>query len=268
MSMNGAPAAPVASTHVFHYRSLRDAARSLMRDRAQLARADGLLFRRLVFVGSARTQGFTIGLVDPRRQMAMCLWEDEAALARFQRLSPIARAWRDDTDEYCEVLMRPYRAHGSYRGHEPLAGFPARRPTGGPVVMWTFANITPRNLWFFWNGIRRATPVLLRSPGLVAGIAGPEHMYRGAMTFTIWQRPEAALDFAYRRPPHQGIVKDVRAEGRLTDSMFIRFEPFAARGTWPRYSTFAPRFDVFARELAASRKPVGTAPSERKPELS
>ena len=240
---------PVASTHVFHYRTPRDAARSLMRDRAQLARADGLLFRRLVFVGSARTQGFTIGLVDPRREMAMCLWEDEAALERFQRHSPIARAWREDTDEYCEVLMRPYRTHGSYRGHEPLAGLPAQRPPAGPVVMWTFAQIPPRHLWYFWSGIRRSTPVLLRSPGLIAGIAGPEHMYRGAMTFTIWERPEAALDFAYRKAPHQEIVKEVRARDRLTASMFIRLQPYAATGTWPAYSRFATGFDRFAEGL-------------------
>ena len=70
--------------------------------------------------------------------------------------------------------------------------------------MWTFANIAPRNLWYFWSGIRRATPVLLGSPGLIAGTAGPEHMYRGAMTFTIWERLDAALDFAYREQPHRG----------------------------------------------------------------
>ena len=115
--------------------------------------------------------------------------------------------------------------------------------------MWTFANIAPRNLWFFWNGIRRATPVLVASPGLIAGTAGPEHMYRGAMTFTIWERAEAALDFAYRKPPHQQVVKDVRADGRLIDSMFIRFQPYAAAGRWPGYSRFGAGFDALARSL-------------------
>ena len=66
--------------------------------------------------------------------MAMCLWEDEAALERFQRRSPIARAWREHTDEYCEVLMRPFRTHGSYRGHEPLAGLP--RPASRRRARW------------------------------------------------------------------------------------------------------------------------------------
>jgi hypothetical protein len=235
---------------------MRDAARSLARDRAVLARAGGRLFRRLVVVGSRRREGFAIGFVDPRRQLAMCLWQDEAALARFQRDSPIARAWRERTDEYCEVLLRPYRTHGTYRGHEPLAGLRARRPTGGPAVMWTFAQIAPRNLLYFWNGIRRATPVLLESPGLIAGIAGPEHMYRGAMTFTIWERPEAALDFAYRKPPHAQIVKDVRAQDRLVDSMFIRFEPYAAHGSWPSYSAFAPGFEAFVQTLGSRSRPA------------
>ena len=132
MSVNGTPAAPVASTHVFHFRSLRDAARSLLRDRAVLARAGGLLFRRLVFVGSPRSEGFTIGLVDPRRQMAMCLWEDEAALERFQRESPIGRALaRARPTSTARSACGPFRTHGTYRGLEPLAGLPAQRPATG-----------------------------------------------------------------------------------------------------------------------------------------
>jgi hypothetical protein len=87
-------------------------------------------------------------------------------------------------------------------------------------------------------------------------------MYRGAMTFTIWERAQAPLDFAYRRPPHRGIVKTVRSDGRLIDSMFIRCEPYAATGTWPAYSRFAPGFAEFARGLQ-SEKPVGTAATER-----
>jgi hypothetical protein len=257
MSGNGSPAAPVASAHVFRYRSPREAARSLMRDRGVLARAEGLLFRRLVFVGSPRTEGFTIGLVDPRRQLAMCLWEDEAALNRFEQRSPIARAWRERTDEYGEVRMAPFRTHGSYRGHEPLAGLRAQRAPDGPVAMWTFANIPPRGMTYFWTSIRHATRALLGSPGLIAGTAGPEHLYRGAMTFTIWERPEAALSFAYRKPPHGEIVKDVRAHERLVDSMFIRFRPYAATGSWPPYSRFAGRFEEFARSLRPSTQARG-----------
>ena len=202
-----------------------------MRDRACLRALDGLLFRRLVFVGSPRTQGFTIGLVDPRRQMAMCLWENEAALARFQRRSPIARAWREDTDEYCEVLMRPYRTHGSYRGYEPLAGFPARRPGGGPVVMWTFANIAPRNLWFFWSGIRALDTGSAALPGSDRGnrragahVSGGDDVH----DLGAGRRGRSTSPTASGRTRESS--RRSATGGRLVDSMFIRSEPYAASG--------------------------------------
>jgi hypothetical protein len=132
--------------------------------------------------------------------------------------------------------------------------------------MWTFANIAPRNLWYFWRGIHRTTPALLVAPGVIAGTAGPEHMYRGAMTFTIWEGPEAPLSFAYREPPHGPIVKQVRAEDRLIDSMFIRFQPYAAAGRWPAYSRFAAGFDGFAARLRQSARAPGPAgPTESQP---
>jgi hypothetical protein len=254
MDVNGQPVSPVASTHVLRFRSPRDAARSLARDRRVLARADGLLFHRLVFVGSPRTEGFTIGLVDPRRQLAMCLWRDAEALEAFMERSSISHAWREQTDEYCELRMKPFRAHGTYRGHEPLAGLPTQRAGDGPVAMWTFANIPPRGMWFFWTHIRHATRKLLVTPSLIAGTAGPEHMYRGAMTFTLWDHADAAVAFAYREQPHKGIVNEVRAAARLVDSMFIRFHPDAAAGRWPAYSRFADRFDKLARSLRPSAR--------------
>jgi hypothetical protein len=241
---------PVASTHIFHFRSLRDAARSLFVDRRRLASVDGLRYCRHVFVGGLRSEGFTIGVVDPRRQMAMCIWEDEADLERFLGESAIGRAWREATDEYCEIRMTPFRSHGTYRGRAPLATLPASRPGEGPVALWTFAHIPPRGLWFFWNGIRGATRRLLASPGLIAGTAGPEHLYRGAMTFTLWEKVDDALSFAYREQPHRQIVDDVREQGRIVDSMFVRMRPYRASGKWPSTSRFGPAFDRLARSLA------------------
>jgi len=243
---------PIASTHLFQFRTFRDAAASLFGDRRQLARVDGLRFCRLVFVGSRGGEGFTFGIVDPRRQLAICLWDDAAALERFEQSSPIARRWRDASDEYCELRMRPFQAHGSYRGEQPLAGLSPQPTSEGPVALWTFAQIRPRSLYYFWTRIRQAAARLLASPGLVAGTAGPERLYRGAMTFTIWESLEYALAFAYREQPHRRIVRDVKERDLLTDSMFIRFRIEAAKGAWPSRSRFVARFDDFARESGRS----------------
>jgi hypothetical protein len=69
------------------------------------------------------------------------------------------------------------------------------------------------------------------------------------MTFTIWERLDPALAFAYREHPHRQIVREVRARELLIDSMFIRLRPYAATGSWPGRSRFAPRFERFARLL-------------------
>src|SRR5688500_9883238 len=179
MGKNGA--GPMVSVHVFTFRSPRDAGRSLARDRGRLAQVPGLRFARLIFVGARRREAITPGWIDPRRQMAMCVWEGDAALDRFRERSPIGRAWRGQTDQHCEVRMTPFRTHGTYRGLEPLAGLGAEAAPAGPVAMLTFANIPTRGLVYFYRGIHRSTGPLLASRGLIAAVAGPERLGRGGM---------------------------------------------------------------------------------------
>jgi hypothetical protein len=249
IDQSSSPTSPIASTHLFRFSSIRDGARSLLGDRRRLERVDGLRFSRLVFVGSLRREGFTFGFVDPRLQLALCIWDDEQALDAFLSDSPIGRSWRRASHEYCELRMVPFGGQGSYLGFEPLAGIRRQQPTEGPVVHWTFADIAPRGLRYFWGSIRHATTKLLASPGLIAGTAGPERLYRGAMTFTIWRSLDDSVRFAYTQPPHKQIVRRVRRGGILVDSLFIRLTPFAVEGSWPRYSRFGERFDEFARSL-------------------
>jgi len=256
---------PVVSAHLVTFSSLRDAARSLARDRHRLAGVPGLRFGRVIFVGSRRSEAMSPGWVDPRRQLAVCVWDEEPALDRFCARSPVARSWREATAQHCEVRMTPFRAHGTYTGLEPLAGLPAGRAPSGPVALLTFANIPVRRLAYFYRGIHRSTATLHASEGLIAAAAGPERWYRGGMTFTIWDSVEAALGFSYRREPHRGIVKLVRAEGRLIDSMFLRLEPYAAEGGWFPWSRFAGPFARFAEAMPSAPAPAPPAASRPGP---
>jgi len=253
MTRNGT--GPIASVHVFTFRSPRDAGRSLACDRGRLARVPGLRFARLIFVGARWWEAMTPGWVDPRRQLAICVWDEEAALERFRERSPIGRSWREQTDQHCEVRMAPFRTHGTYRGLEPLAGLRGQTAPAGPVAMLTFANIPVRGLPYFWRGIRRSTGSLLTSQGLIAAAAGPERWFRGGMTFTIWESLPEALGFSYRRDPHRGIVKSVHEHERLIDSMFLRLRPYAVDGSWFRWSRFATGFADFARSMPSAQAP-------------
>jgi hypothetical protein len=250
---------PVVSVDLFTFRTPAAAARSLARDRHRLAGVPGLRFGRVIFVGSRRSESMSPGWVDPRRQLAVCVWDDERALERFRARSGVARSWREATSQHCEIRMRPFRAHGTYMGLEPLAALPARTAPAGPVALLTFANIPVRRLAYFYRGIHRSTATLLASEGLIAATAGPERWYRGGMTFTIWDSLQAALGFSYRRGPHRGIVKLVRAESRLIDSMFLRLEPYAADGAWFGWSRFAASFARFADAMPSAPAPAPPA---------
>jgi hypothetical protein len=263
MALNGA--GPIVSAHVFTFRSPRDAVRSLVRDREQLARVPGLRFARLVFAGARRWEAMAVGWIDPRRQMAMCMWEDEAALDRFRERSPVGRAWRGQADQHCEVRMAPFRTHGTYRGLEPLAGLRAQAAPAGPVAMLTFANIPTRGLAYFYRGIHRSTGPLLASDGLIAAVGGPERLGRGGMTFTIWDSLSDALGFSYRREPHREIVRSVHEHERLIDSMFIRARPYAIEGNWFPWSRFAGRFADLARSMPSAPVPGPPAATPRGP---
>jgi hypothetical protein len=219
----------------------------------------GLRFGRVIFVGGRRSEAMSPGWVDPRRQLAVCIWDDAHALDEFRARSPVARSWREATAQHCEVRMRPFRTHGTYTGLEPLAGLPPRPAPAGPVALLTFANIPVRRLVYFYRGIHRSTATLLASGELIAATAGPERWYRGGMTFTIWDSLDAALGFSYKHDPHRGIVKLVRAEGRLIDSMFLRLEPYAAEGTWFPWSRFAGSFARFAGAMPSAPAPAPTA---------
>jgi hypothetical protein len=263
MSKNGA--GPIVSAHVFTFGSPRDAARSLVRDREWLARVPGLRFARLVFAGARRREAMAVGWIDPRRQLAMCVWEEEAALDRFRERSPIGRTWRGQTDQHCEVRMVPFRTHGTYRGLDPLAGLGAQAAPAGPVAMLTFANIPTRGLVYFYRGIHRSTATLLASDGLIAAVGGPERLGRGGMTFTIWDSLPDALGFSYRRDPHREIVQSVREHERLIDSMFIRARPYAIEGGWFPWSRCARRFEDLARSMPSAPAPSLPAATPRGP---
>jgi hypothetical protein len=256
---------PVASAHVFTFRSLRDAARSLARDRRAMTSTPGLRFARVIFVGSRRSEAIAPGWIDPRRQLALCVWDDEAALERFRERSPVGRAWLAQTEQYCEVRTVPLRTHGRYMGAEPLAGLRTRPPADGPVAVMTFANMPARELPHFYSGLFRSLPELHASRGLIAAVGGPERLGRGGMTFTIWDSMPDALGYSYRRDSHRDLVKDVRAGDRFTDSMFLRLRPYAATGSWFSWSRFAGRFEQFARAMPSAPAPVPLAPTPSDP---
>ena len=136
-------------------------------------RCPGLRFARLIFAGARRWEAMTAGWVDPRRQMAICVWEDEAALERFRERSPSGArgASRPISIARCGWRRFALTAPTGVSSRWPAC---ARGRPGGPIAMLTFANIPDRGLVYFYRGIHRSTGSTARRPnGLIAAVGGP-----------------------------------------------------------------------------------------------
>ncbi len=112
----------------------RDVPRAFARvpvDRRELARTPGLGFARLM--GCARGQSFG-WRPDLRRWALLAVWDDVAALERFERESPVARRLGAEAAESWTARLRPLASKGTWDGVAPFAVDPGRRrrPTGSP----------------------------------------------------------------------------------------------------------------------------------------
>ncbi|MFM9917879.1 MAG: hypothetical protein ACKVOX_18925 [Rhizobacter sp.] len=104
-------------------------------------------------------------------------------------------------------------------------------PAYGPIAALTRASIRPRLARAFW----RQAPLTQRSldgaPGcLFAAGVGEAPLLRQA-TFTMWESI-AHMDAYARSGAHLDAIRASKRDGYFSESMFVRFVPYGARGVW------------------------------------
>lgn len=155
-------------------------------------------------------------------------WDDDAALDRFLAQHPLAQrlagGWH--------VRLEPLRVFGSW---SEMPDLPSReRPVDDeePVVVLTLGRLRLSRARPF---LRSATPAELEAVNDDAVIAStalarPPHL---VSTFSIWRSAAAMRRYAHGRSgAHQAAVKADRSRPFHHESAFIRFRPYASRGTW------------------------------------
>ena len=196
-------------------------------DRSLLRRTPGLRFAKLLGTGSGRT--FTPSDADPTRWGLLAVWDDYAAVDRFER-GPVAGRWRAFAEEEWTARMRPLAARGRWSRQEPF-GQPVPAPWNGPVAAVTRARLILRRAVRFWAAVPPVSADLHRAPGLRMALGIGEAPLGLQGTFSVWDDTDALNAFAYDRPPHAAVIERTAREGWYAEELFARLAVLSTSGT-------------------------------------
>jgi hypothetical protein len=186
----------------------------------------GLRFSKVM--GSGFEGGFGLR-PSPSIQALFCVFQDAAAADAFTAPEGGLQPWRKRAIECFSVKLRPFSSRGSWSGARLPVVAPA--PAHGPIASLTRASIRPSRARAFWRMQPAAQRSLALAPGcrLAAGV-GEAPILRQA-TFSIWD-DVASMDAYAREGAHRAAIEAAAGGGFFAESMFVRFVPYDAQGSW------------------------------------
>ena len=198
----------------------------LMFNRFSPYRPMGLLLQK--HMGSGKNAGFSVS-PSGTHQGLFSLFDSLDHANAFIKHSPLLRWYQDYADELFTVKLRAYSVKGTWSGHQ-LAETIAP-PSTGPIASLTRASIKPSKAVSFWTKAPPAEVDLFQTDGcLISAGVGEAPILRQA-TFTIWES-QAAMDAYARSGAHLAAIKSAMQGQYFSESMFVRFQPFEATGSW------------------------------------
>ena len=170
-------------------------------------------------------------LLPPRglRQVGLlAAWEDDAALDAFLADDPVAArlagGWH--------LRLEPLRVFGAWAGMPDLPARELPVDDGEPVAIVTLGQLRLRRIGPFRRSAAPAEAAASASPGLIAG-TGLARPPRLVATFSLWRSAAEMRAYAYGDgEAHVAAMAAHRAKSFHHESAFVRFRPYAARGSW------------------------------------
>jgi hypothetical protein len=161
------------------------------------------------------------------RVALFAIWEGDDAAGTFLDGDPLGR----ELSAGCSVRLAPVRASGGVAAMPDLVE--DEQPVGDdePVAVLTYGRLKAGRALAFLHASARAETSALMRPELVAG-TGLTRPPRIVATFTLWRTAAGMRDFAYEGAAHGAALEATRRSDFHSESVFLRFRPYAATGEW------------------------------------
>jgi hypothetical protein len=156
-------------------------------------------------------------------------WDDDLAFERFLSDHPLAERLASGW----HVRLQPLRAYGTWSGLPDLPGKELSVGDDEPVAVLTLGRLRIGRVGSFLLTSARAERQAVADPAVLAstGLARPPGL---VATFSLWRTARAMRDYAHGASGdgHTRAIRVHRARPFHHESVFARFRPYAAHGTW------------------------------------
>jgi spheroidene monooxygenase len=199
----------------------------LVRGPAALSREPGLRFAKVL--GSGHEGGFGLRPSGTRHGL-FCTFADADSAQRFLAESALMARYRAHGRELFTVRLRAFACKGSWSGVSlPLAA--DAPPPDQPLAALTRASIRPAAAARFWRLAPAAQAGLADAEGCSLAVGLGEAPLLRQCTFSLWDSV-AHMDRYARSGAHLAAIRAAYQVGFFSESMFVRFVPSDAQGTW------------------------------------
>ncbi|GAB5564403.1 MAG: hypothetical protein Wins2KO_14660 [Winogradskyella sp.] len=143
--------------------------------------------------------------------------------------SHIMDEYTKDSENFSHLLMHTVKAHGEWSNQSPFESS-ATFDQSKPLAVITRATIKPKLAYKFWKYVPSVSKSMDGHKGLIYSKGIGEWPILMQATFSLWQKGEDMMAYAYKNQKHADMVKKTRELGWYSEELFSRFHPFEIQG--------------------------------------
>ncbi len=186
---------------------------------------EGLTFFKPLGTGSGN--GFSIRPDFSTYGFVTVFSSEEMALQFLQ--SSVFKKYEDSAVKHATLFLKTIKSHGKWSKQNPFKS-EAEFDKSKPLAVITRATIKPKLAYKFWKYVPSVSKSMNHYKALVFSKGIGEFPLLMQATFSLWERAEAMMDYAYQNPKHAEMVKKTKELGWYSEELFARFEPYKIQG--------------------------------------